>query len=79
MPGLNAEMRDIDDGRRIIGAHAQNLARGQRLQPFARLKHGQWAQQSQGIQIGVKIVRLHGHVPQIGADVTEVHTHVMAL
>lgn len=45
MPRLGAKMRDIDDRGRVIGLHFQHAARRDRLQPFARFKHGQGAQQ----------------------------------
>lgn len=40
MARLCAEMRHVDHGGGIIGSHAQDRARGQRLQTFARLEHG---------------------------------------
>ena len=39
MPRLGAEMRHIDDGGRVIGGHAQDLARGQRAKALARLQY----------------------------------------
>jgi hypothetical protein len=45
MPCLGAKMRDIDDRGRIISLNFQYAARRDRLQPFARFKHGQGAEQ----------------------------------
>jgi cytochrome c-type biogenesis protein len=53
MPRLGAEMRHIDDGGRVIGGHAQDLARGQRAKALARLQYRQRAQQAAGIKFGV--------------------------
>ena len=41
-----AEMRDIDDGGRIICQEANARANGQRLHPFAQAQDGQGAQEA---------------------------------
>lgn len=49
--GFIAEMRDVDDGCRIIGQHMQVAARRQRHQTLARLENGQGAQKPGGIEM----------------------------
>lgn len=50
MARLVAEMRHVDDGRRIIRQHMQFAARRQAHQALARLQDGEGAQQPRGIE-----------------------------
>lgn len=74
VPGLGAEMRDIDNGRRIIGHHAQHLARRKRLQPLAGFQHRQGAQQPVGIKFGIMV-----HVTGLGRMFQLVHQDVTSI
>lgn len=48
--GFRAEMRNIDDGGRVIGQQAQNRPRRHGFQPFSGFQNWQGAQQAQRIQ-----------------------------
>ena len=61
--GFRAEMRNIDDGGRIIGQQAQNRPRRHGFQPFAGFQNGQGTQKAQR----VKGFGFMSHVPQIFA------------
>lgn len=65
---LCAKVGHIDDSCRIVGLHTQDLTGPERLQPLARLEHGQGAKQPQSIKIGIKI-----HATEVGAIFQLVH------
>ena len=76
MPGLKAEMRDVDDRRRIIRQHLQYLSRSHVFQAFARFQNGQGAEQPDGIQGGVVLAGICGHKIQIIRHSRPVHKDV---
>lgn len=76
MTSLGAEMRNIDDGGRIICQDLQDFTCGHVLQTFARLQNGQRAKQPDGIQSGVAMGGKCCHVLQIIRDLRPVHKDV---
>jgi len=71
MPGLGAEMRQVDLGHRIGRGHAQHGTRGHGNQPLARTQDGQGAKQPPAIQILIP-----GHGRAIAAQAIAVHGNV---
>lgn len=65
MPAFDAEMRNIDDGRRIVGQDRQNIAFRHGFQAFACLENRQRAQKPKGVE-RVRII----HALRYGAGVT---------
>ncbi len=55
MASFLAEMRDIDQGDRIVGVNLQNLTRLERLQALAKFQDGQGTYQAAGIEEGIVI------------------------
>ena len=53
VPGLAAEMREVDPRRRVVRQHPQHRARRQRPEALARLQHRQRAEQPAGVELGV--------------------------
>ena len=62
IPCLGAEMRDIDNGCWIIGAHTQLFSRRQGHQTFARFEDGKGAEQPRGIKVMYHVRRCMPHV-----------------
>lgn len=50
VPGLCAEVRHIDNCSRVVCNHPQNLSLRHARQAFARLEHGQGAQQPERVE-----------------------------
>ena len=71
MPGLGTEMRHINDCRRIIGLHCNQIANAKRFQPLAQFQNGQGAQKPGGIQC-----LFWCHTCQIAALLQPVHNVV---
>ena len=61
MTGLGAKMWNVHNGRRVICQDSQRGLRRDRLQPFARFQHRQWAKQPDRIKC-IGIIR-HKAVP----------------
>ena len=55
MPAFGAEVRHIDDGRRIVRQEPDRLARRQGGEPLAQLQDGQGAEQPEGIEQKVNL------------------------
>ena len=68
-PALGAEMRHVDQRRRIVGQHPQHRARRQRRQALARLQHRQRAEQPAGVELGVP-----GHGAELAAAAAALST-----
>lgn len=50
MSGFQAEMWNIHDRSGVVSDNGQSVSAGNRLQPFARLEHGERAQKPGGVQ-----------------------------
>ena len=78
MSCLDAEMRHIDNRRRVIGPKLDLVTGGERLKPLAQLQDGQGAQKAPGIEdywfghgdrhLGAMFQRVHRLVTEQGGD-----------
>lgn len=64
MPGLGAEMRQVDCGHAVGGAQAQDLTGLHRDQPLARAQHGKGAEQPFTVNLDVPILCHGGEIAQ---------------
>jgi hypothetical protein len=53
VPGLGAEMRKVDQRRRIVGHHPQHRAVGELAEALARLQDRQRAKQPPRVELGL--------------------------
>lgn len=73
MSGFDTEMRDVDNGGRIIRQNGQRFTAHKALQPFARFQNRQRAKKPGRVEY----MRIF-HVAHIGAMFHPVHAHVTA-
>jgi cytochrome c-type biogenesis protein len=73
MPGLGAEMRQIDCGHAVGGAQAQDLTGLHRHQPLARAQHGKGAEQPFAVDLDIPIRR---HAREIAQALQQGHGNV---